>query len=858
MMILSLFTALPLTASAANDDYETLNFISHYYSNVYFYYLPDTDPETGEFFGERYVSEDKDMAWDFSGKHFSVTTTPFDIVSEDGDEHVYGIEYDSSRGWGFNPSLQEYYATIQSLNNETIKKLVVYVDSTNGNTQNKPVVTVNGTDIPYTESESMYSFDNINASEAILSVTPGTSGDNTLMYVPKVDVYFTPAPVSYIDADGNAQNCTDYTLVTDSDIPVNWNGWYVVPEDTTVNISDNDNNFTIDCLSHVHLTLCDGVTLNVTGNKTAIRCDGDDSSLNIYGQSDGTGTLNASVSSSDGSCIFSKSTTINGGIVNITDSNTGFGIPEGGSLTFDGGKVNVTGNQGISAVQANITFNGSAVEISTESWGIYNQNSTVIVNAGSLTVTGKPKALFDSPTTVSPDLTTRAGVDLRGSEITDSYNGQEFVKYSIPAYHNITWRNYDDSLIEITQEIEDELPWHSSPERPEDDDYTYEFAGWEPDVIPVTEDTTYHAVFNATPKYETGYYIIGTMTDWKVNPDYMLTENQGEEIEEYMYSGIELTTDSEFKVVFASPGEEKTWFPDINADNYGQNGEITVNGPYTVYFRPASNGGEDWFCHMIYAVCNIPEESKAVIEAINALPTEISASDRDAIEAARTAYEALTDEQKALIDEETYGKLTAAEEKLNQKLVNESYMENDTTEVLLGSRINVYGAASGGTGEYTYAFYYKKSSGENWIEMAPAFTTDSASCKPPATVSYDVKAVVMDANGNTEEKIFTVKVTGPLVNKSKIVNTEAKIGEKISVVGAASGGAGGYTYAFYYKKSSKTDWYEMAPAYTTKRAAFKPLMTVSYDVKIIVKDADGNTEEVIYTIDVSGTFDITE
>ena len=46
---------------------------------------------------------------------------------------------------------------------------------------------------------------------------------------------------------------------------------------------------------------------------------------------------------------------------------------------------------------------------------------------------------------------------------------------------------------------------------------------------------------------------------------------------------------------------------------------------------------------------------------INALPTEVTVNDKADIEAARAAYDSMTDEQKALIDEDTYKKLTDAE-----------------------------------------------------------------------------------------------------------------------------------------------------------------------------------------------------
>lgn len=135
--------------------------------------------------------------------------------------------------------------------------------------------------------------------------------------------------------------------------------------------------------------------------------------------------------------------------------------------------------------------------------------------------------------------------------------------------------------------------------------------------------------------------------------------------------------------------------------------------------------------------------------------------------------------------------------------------------------------------------------------MAEPYTTTRAAFKPAISAKYDVKVIVKDAKGNTEEKIITVKVNGPLVNKSYVVTTEPTVGEKVRVKGAASGGAGGYTFAYCYKKASKTEWHNMPTSSTTKIAAFKSALATNYDVKVVVTDADGNTEEVICTVDVT-------
>ncbi|MEE0957652.1 MAG: dockerin type I domain-containing protein [Ruminococcus sp.] len=55
------------------------------------------------------------------------------------------------------------------------------------------------------------------------------------------------------------------------------------------------------------------------------------------------------------------------------------------------------------------------------------------------------------------------------------------------------------------------------------------------------------------------------------------------------------------------------------------------------------------------------KEAEKVANQINALPENISVVNKDAVVAAREAYNALTDDQKALIDEATYNKLTDAE-----------------------------------------------------------------------------------------------------------------------------------------------------------------------------------------------------
>ena len=110
---------------------------------------------------------------------------------------------------------------------------------------------------------------------------------------------------------------------------------------------------------------------------------------------------------------------------------------------------------------------------------------------------------------------------------------------------------------------------------------------------------------------------------------------------------------------------------------------------------------------------------------------------------------------------------------------------------------------------------------------------------------------VKDSIGRIKSKTFTIEVKKPVVNKTTVNAETVKVGEKIVLKGAASGGAAGYTYAFYYKKSKNSTWTEMKPAYTTKSAAFKPGSATSYDVKSVVKDASGKTTKKVFTVKVT-------
>lgn len=126
----------------------------------------------------------------------------------------------------------------------------------------------------------------------------------------------------------------------------------------------------------------------------------------------------------------------------------------------------------------------------------------------------------------------------------------------------------------------------------------------------------------------TKYYIVGNMNEWTINDNYELTLNAGAApVEEYMIT-MNLTTTNQFKV--KSDGE--VWYPDGVNNNYGQNGEITADGNYTIYFRPNGDGGNEWFYNDIFLVRNLTladnADNSSAISAANGQWSNVTLSGR--------------------------------------------------------------------------------------------------------------------------------------------------------------------------------------------------------------------------------------
>lgn len=178
--------------------------------------------------------------------------------------------------------------------------------------------------------------------------------------------------VTYLDADGQMQNCESATDVT-TELTAWVDGWYVVSNDVTI-----DSRVTV--TGDVHLILADSAVLTVNGGIQVA----EGNSLTIYSQS---------VDESMGALI-AKSVNDGAGI--------GSGFSEkGGTLTINGGKVTATGaalgagiGGGNYGTSATVTINGGIVTATGANYGAgigsggYGTGNNVTINGGTVVATG--------------------------------------------------------------------------------------------------------------------------------------------------------------------------------------------------------------------------------------------------------------------------------------------------------------------------------------------------------------------------------------------------------------------------------------------------------------------------------------
>ena len=102
--------------------------------------------------------------------------------------------------------------------------------------------------------------------------------------------------------------------------------------------------------------------------------------------------------------------------------------------------------------------------------------------------------------------------------------------------------------------------------------------------------------------------------------------------------------------------------------------------------------------------------------------------------------------------------------------------------------------------------------------------------------------------GDSYKDSYTARL---LANRSTLSAEEIVLGGKITAYAAATGGAGSYTYAVYYKQKVQSKWTVKQEFNENAVVSAKPAHATDYDVCVKIKDIDGTVAKKYFTVNVT-------
>ena len=148
------------------------------------------------------------------------------------------------------------------------------------------------------------------------------------------------------------------------------------------------------------------------------------------------------------------------------------------------------------------------------------------------------------------------------------------------------------------------------------------------------------------------------------------------------------------------------------------------------------------------------------------------------------------------------------------------------------------------TNDATFVDVYYGVSNEQNLDPHPLASGHKEIADVMNDVLFDLTEAQIDEIAGGEEELQ------PLVNNSTISKTEIKLGEKLKIRAVAEGGAGDYQYEVYYKKANSAKWSRVHDYSYLYAFNITPATATQYEVRINVKDKNGEVETKILTFDV--------
>ena len=238
-----------------------------------------------------------------------------------------------------------------------------------------------------------------------------------------------------------------------------------------------------------------------------------------------------------------------------------------------------------------------------------------------------------------------------------------------PTGYTVTWKN-GDIILETDENVtEGTMPEYNgeTPVKDEDETNTYTFAGWSPEVTAVTGDVEYTATFTAVPKIvpkviaadET--FNIGDSIAFNDAPPFVYVRYDDDTSSDYTAYLIGGDNTTVTEPTYDARGGQWKFNDVLRYDPWSSARPLRITGIANrkpIGFKVSGGTGTQSDPFTFAAVYEY-SPADDVIDMIKALPADVTLNDKAQIESARAAYEALTDDQKAFVT--NLDKLTDAE-----------------------------------------------------------------------------------------------------------------------------------------------------------------------------------------------------
>ena len=181
-------------------------------------------------------------------------------------------------------------------------------------------------------------------------------------------------------------------------------------------------------------------------------------------------------------------------------------------------------------------------------------------------------------------------------------------------------------------------------------------------------------------------------------------------------------------------------------------------------------------------------------------------------------------------------------------------LENQTAasaeKIMLGEKVTVDVAATGGMSDYTYACYTKAAGASSWTTVSGFGNKTSFEITPDKSGNVLICTKVKDQNGTVAKAYIPVFVCEELRNISSVESNTITVGEVFTINADAVGGMGSYTYAVSYKKPTDTKWVVKQNYSSNSTITVKPSTFSDYVINVKAKDEAGNVSEKNFNVKV--------